>query len=673
MNFLSTLKQKDFYKHEASAVNYPLNMPDDMTTGINREDSYLDQTILNTSLYRECMDPSSIKPMQYNKGIERAISRLVAPNCCKGITGYSAYGFDVNGNFFADYWDGTAEDFNKDIADGVTDFSRCRHQLFKIDDKGKLFACVVDEGGNRSKLVLDTKANNYSSVPKHSPSGLMFALTAYIVGRMEYHRFDSTDPGYEVAKVVYDHFTNLVDGINSANQEKTANYLRCLDNDMYMMYRFEEKVKDKYDTLPFIKGQVDRNEYPILSETEFDMAVINGHSAYLSGTVYMSQEGGFVNEDDMPNKKKIEEIIAEESTWKTKYLLDPDRELTPEEELMVPHKDGMVPPRQILTKAEMIKASTELPRPYRNILLTGETGSGKSTASALMAQLFHLPYTFLTINPDTILSDLYVNILPATKGDKKDLEELTTSLPNATDITLDPVASYYQITGKVKPDATEEDCANAIQDSYYNLLNKSNGFIKVESPLVQAFRYGWVCEIQEVNVANKPGVLSGINAALDDLATIQLPDGEVVKRHPDCVIIMTANVDYEGTRKINQAVKSRCALKGRLNLPEDASLIEMVKLDSGYEDTDVIKKMIQAMRGIRKVLNETGTTDGSCGVREIVAWAQGTKILKDPYRAAMHTIVPSATEDDEVLAEVIGALENYFVKKNSSSEPDLVF
>ena len=672
MNFIATLKPKDFYKHEAAQVNYPLNAPDDSTTGINRDDSYCDQSILNESIYRTCMDPADVKPMQFNKGIERSISRLIAPDCLSGITGYSAYGFDVKGDFYADYWDGTADDFNNDISNGVTDFSKCRHQLFKIDDKGKMFACVVDEAGNRSKLVVDTKANNILSAPKHSPSGIIFALAAYIIARMKHARIGSSDSGYEVSKVIYDHYQNLVDGINSSSLEKTTNYLRCLDNDLYTLCRFDDKVKDKFDTLPFIPGQIDRNEYPILTETEFDMAVMNGHSAFLSGAVYMSQEGGFVNEDDIPNKKSIEEIIAD-ANWKNRYALDPDRKLTPEEELMVPHKDGMIPPRQILTKAEMIKASTELPRPYRNILLTGETGSGKSTASALMAQLFHLPYTFITINPDTILSDLYVNILPATKGDSKELEELTASLPSATDITLDPVASYYQITGQVRSDATEEDCAKAIQNSYYDLLNRSNGFIKVESPLVQAFRYGWVCEIQEVNVANKPGVLSGINAALDDLATIQLPDGEVVKRHPDCIIIMTANVEYEGTRKINQAVKSRCALKGRLNLPEDTSLIEMVKLDSGYDDVDVIKRMIQAMRGIRKVLNETGTNDGSCGVREIVAWAQGTKILNDPYRAAMHTIVPSATEDDEVLAEVVGALENFFVKKNGSLGEDFVF
>ncbi|MBQ6148536.1 MAG: AAA family ATPase [Oscillospiraceae bacterium] len=666
MNILANRAAGDFYRHNASEVNYPLNAPDDLVSGINRDDSYLDQTILNTSLYRLCMNPSVIKPMQYNKGIERAIARLIAPDCLSGLNGYVAYGFDVNGNFFADYWDGTADDFNEGISAGETDYSKYNRQLFKIDDKGKMYACVIDEDGDRSKLTLDTKANAYSKVKKHSPSGVIFALAAYIISRIKTGRMESSDPGTDVANIINDHYEGVVSNINSGNIEKAAAYLRCLDNDLYTLCRFDNEVKTRYDSIPFVSGQVDRNEYPLLTETEFEMEVVFGHSAILSGSVCLSDEGGYVDEDDVPNKRTIEDIIGD-PTWSDKYELDPERELTPEEELMVPQKDGMVPPRQILTKAELIKASTDLPRPYRNILITGETGSGKSTSAALMAQLFNLPYTFLTINPDTILSDLYVNILPATGTDQDNLEDLTAALPSATDMTLDPVTSYYQISGEHKNDATEDDCLKAIQKRYYDLFNKSgNGFIKVESPLVQAFRNGWVCEIQEVNVANKPGVLSGINAALDDLATIQLPDGEVVKRHPDCVIVMTANVDYEGTRRINQAVKSRCALKGRLNLPDDSALIEMIKLDSGYDDDLTILNMVKAMKGIRKVLNETGTTDGSCGVREIVAWAQATKILNDPYRAAMHTIIPSATEDDEVLAEVIAALENFFVKKTGS-------
>ena len=668
MQFLTNLVDRFFYNHEPEKVNYPLNDP-----VFNSDESLLDNSVLSESLYRLCLEPSMIKPMQFNMGVERALSRLVTPDVMSSLTGYSAYGFDKEGNFFADYWDGTADDFNRDLSAGITDFSKNRHQLFKIDVKGKLSACVVDEMGCRTKLILNTKGNRYVKEPKHSPSGLMFALCAYTIGKMEFGKIDTCDPGYNVSMIMHSHYKNLVDALNSGNTAKANDFLRALDNDLYTLCKFDDKVKDRYDTLPFISNLVDRNEYSILNDTEFDMTEVKGNSAYLSGSVYLSKESGFVNEDDIPNRRTIGEIIADDAAWKSRYVLDPDRLLTPDEELMVPNKNDMVPNRQILTKVELIKASSTLPRPFRNVLLVGETGSGKSTSVAHMAQLLHLPYTFLPINPDTMASDLLVNIFPKTKEDKQILEDFEKSLPDAASIVLDTASAYYQITGKVKEDATEADCMKAIRDRYYEILNSNDGFISVESPLVKAFRYGWVCEIQEANLAQKPGVLSGINAALDDLATLLLPDGEVVERHKDCVIVLTANVDYEGTRRLNQAVKSRCTLKGKLNLPDDSSLVEMIKLDSGYEDEPVIRRMIQAMHGIRKVLTENGVNDGSCGVREVVAWAQVTKILNDPYRAANQTIIPSATDDEEVEDEVIAALENYFIKNNSSSGGGMSF
>ncbi len=666
MKFIEEILNKnEFYNHDCR-VNYPLNAPDDPIMGLNRDEMYCSESILNTCLYRTTSLNTGNK-MAYNRGFARAIARLVAPATIPSLTGYAGFGFDKSDNFYADYWDGTAEDFNSDINSGITDFSKGRHQLFKIDGRGKLYACVIDEDGKRSKLLLNTKGNRYSKDEKHSPSGLIYALAAFIVARIREEKLNEGEPGYEVGMVIYQHYTDLCDAINTSSVDRTADYLRCLDNDLYTLVRFDNEVKNRYDSLPFIPNLVDRNEYPLLTETEFEMESTIGHSAILSGSVQLNEEGGYMDEDDVPNRMTIAGIMANEANWKSRYVLSPERVLSEQEQALVPHLDSMVPAREVLTKAELIKASSSFPQKYRNLLWTGETGSGKSTSCQMLAQLHNLPYVFITFNPDTILSDLYVNILPATEGAKEELNALTASLPKAMDIALNPVDSYYQITGKMKSDATEEDCAKAIQDRYYELLNGSNGFIKVESPLVQAFRYGWLVELQEANVVSKPGVLSGINAAMDTLSTIQLPDGEIVKRHPDCIIVLTANVDYEGTRRLNQAVKSRCALKGKFELPDDGALIEMIRLDSSYDEEDVIRKMIQAMKAIRKVLNETGTTDGSCGVREVIAWAAATKILGDPYRAAMHTIIPSATDDDEVLAEIVGAFENFFIKKSAKT------
>ena len=69
------------------------------------------------------------------------------------------------------------------------------------------------------------------------------------------------------------------------------------------------------------------------------------------------------------------------------------------------------------------------------------------------------------------------------------------------------------------------------------------------------------------------------------------------------------------------------------------------------------------MKAIRKVLEESGETNGSCSVREVQSWAQATNILKDPYEAALATVVPSASDDPEVIVDVLSALETQFVPK----------
>ena len=655
MRFLEGLFSRDFYSEDCD-VNYPFNSPDDVEKGINMHEEFLDSDILDTCLYRQCKQ--EWKELKFNKGIVRAIARLIVKDFedVKNLKGYAGYGFSKDGCFYADYYDGTAQDFNHDINSGITDFSSSRRQLFKIDTSGKVYACVLGEDGSRSKLVMNVKANSYNKTEKHSPSGLLFALTAYAITKYDEVKIKNGDAGYEVAKLLTMHYENLIRSLNDGSVEKIANNLRVLDNDIYELFRYENEVKEKYNTIPYMPS-VDRAEYPLLTDTSFDMEVSYGNSEILAGGKHLASTGGYINEDDLPNTKTVKQILAD-AVLRAKYVLNPNRVLSEDEQKLVPHKDDMIPSREILSKLELIKESSSLPQAFRNVLWTGETGSGKSTAAAISAQLLNLPYCFLTINPDTILSDLYVNILPRTNQDSSKLEDLTKNLPSATEMTLDPAGSYRAITGSEKLDASEQDCAEAIGKRYYELFNSSSGFIQVESPLVQAFRYGWVCELQEVNVANKPGVLSGINAALDDLATIQLPDGEIIKRHPDCVIIMTANVDYEGTRKLNQAVKSRCPLKGRFNLPDEDALVKMIKLQSEFDDDEVIKKMIQVQKAIRKVLNETGSTDGSCGVREIIAWAKACKIWNNPYRSAMATIIPSSTDDEDVIPEVITALEN---------------
>ncbi|MFR3367349.1 MAG: hypothetical protein ACLTR4_09360 [Gallintestinimicrobium sp.] len=66
-----------------------------------------------------------------------------------------------------------------------------------------------------------------------------------------------------------------------------------------------------------------------------------------------------------------------------------------------------------------------------------------------------------------------------------------------------------------------------------------------------------------------------LNSLLDDCAAVTLADGEVVRRNPDTIIIMTTNTAYNGCRPMNQSVLSR------LNLLIDEESLTEKKWQSG--------------------------------------------------------------------------------------------
>lgn len=632
---------KSFFSHECEKVQYPLTGASDTTNGPAMDEKYMDDEYLNSCLYRSCgisalMKSKSSKPdagkMQFNLGLERVVAHLLIPEIYPDAKGYGGYGFDAEGNFYADYWDNPAEDFNDKIDSGVLKFSDGNHQIFKITPKCAISAYIVNNMGGKKQLIIDCKANAMNKGEKHSSSGVLYALVAYM---FSLYKLNPSYKGCEVTEIMKKHFDDAVANYGiSGNQKRFVEAVRCLDNDIYTLFNYSADVSKKYP-LPFNMLNIDRTEYPLLKDEDITVKEMVGDSIYLSGEKIVAATGGFKNTDDMPNEKTLADIVSE-----GKYILDSTREFTDEEKALMSDKyDNYVPDRKVLTAAELIKESRALNIPSNNIFWSGSTGTGKSTSSQMLAKMLGLPYVFLTISPDTLLSDLYVNILPATEADKDSLDALTESLPSPTEIALDPVDAYKRITGKVREDVTENDCQIAIREKYYELYNKSNGFIKVESPLVQAFRKGYCIEIQEANTCNKPGVLAGINAALDDLATIELPTGEVVKRHPDTVVIMTANIGYAGRRAMDESVIGRMHIVDNFELPEDDRLVEDLSNQTGCTDEDIIKKMLVCQKAFTKTLVDNGYSDSCCGRRELVSWIKNYMIFKDPYRAAMTSII----------------------------------
>lgn len=584
---------------------------------------------LNSCLYRKYVGTSNMKTIP---GIIRSISRVVFAKkqefykIHKGIGGFAFDGATI----YMDYYDGTVNEFKNE-----KDHSKNRHIIMKLSERKKINAFCVDEYGNKKPYLIQTHSKQADA---HSASAIISIIAALI------HELPKTAE----EMVISGHIQDCIDKYSDYKSPEFAEAVFCAANDLYTYIAYADKlplqsipVNDLSNAI--IPSNLNLDKLPV-----FD--VMYGDSAYINNEQKTTPSISQVTKKPLT----VKEIIESED-----FKLDSKRVLTPEEELMIPSMDDLIPDPLIIKAAKLLKGSTYLPKPFRNIKWVGETGTGKSTASQILAQMLHLPYTFMTFNPDTIISDLYVNILPSNKP-KSTLKnsEIGSILEKAV---FSPDEAYTMLTGKDKKGATTTDVISKI---ITDVIETSSDFMYVESPLVQAFKNGWVVELQETNLVAKPGVLGGINAALDDLGIIKLPTGDIVKRHPDCVVIMTQNESYEGTRKSNQAVDSRMTIKGVFELPDEDELAQRISRNSGLKDMTIIRKMIKVMNAIRKVRLENGETDGACSVREVQSWAQATEILQDPYEAALSTIVPSATHDEELVPEIMAQLETQFAPKD---------
>ncbi len=230
------------------------------------------------------------------------------------------------------------------------------------------------------------------------------------------------------------------------------------------------------------------------------------------------------------------------------YFADNNRILSDEEKSLVPQlDDGYILPEEVVTSCYLISKTHGTKRPMTNIMLRGDPSVGKTAGARAIAAGLGLPYTFITCNAGTEMYNLIGDMMPIDSTDSDDSinEELFKDLPTATDISMDPVTAYEAITGVSKADATETECMTELFRKQMKLCSEAcgQGFRYVESPLVRAIRNGWVCELQEPSLITRPSVMPGLNGLLDETGCVVLPTGEMLHRHPDCIIISTLNVD----------------------------------------------------------------------------------------------------------------------------------
>lgn len=548
---------------------------------------------------------------------------------------------------------------------GVVDIAK-DSILFSAFDKD-----VVGEIENIPYTVVASKKSQPNELNGHSPAALVYTYLIYILKTTSFNNYFHK---------IFKDLLNML--FNNSTYTETYTLLSILENNLYFLM-FDQYCEDaffnefgqaKYKSFRKINATIFNNKdikFPKVDDKTID-SIINIIKKQSDSNKSFNYPLDFlINSTGVTNTKNTVKDYN--------FTLDPTRELTLEELSMIPNYDNYVPNPQVVMDAKLLYGFqhkfTGREKPLKNLLWSGEAGTGKTTAAKMLAQMLHLPYTYVSISPSTEIEELTLNCMPNsgnTEGKstklKCDVDSLIKEIPSVMDMYLNPTNTYQKLTGITKFDVTENDIKKALIEQISNKqlveadVNGTSQFMYVESEFVKAFKNGWVCEVQEANTAARPGVLAGLNSALDNCQSLTLPNGELIKRHPDTVIVFTLNEDYEGTRPLNQSVLSRFPIKHVFELPKESELINQIKANSGLDDADTIKKMIKVMARIKEVLEDEGEINGICSVREITNWASITKLMSDPYDAAIMTIINSASRNAEVQEKLITALETEFTK-----------
>ena len=321
-------------------------------------------------------------------------------------------------------------------------------------------------------------------------------------------------------------------------------------------------------------------------------------------------------------------------------------------------------PKEVVAVCHLIAETRGSKRPMTNVMLRGDPSVGKTAGARAIAAGLGLPYTFITCNAGTEMYNSIGDMMPVDSSATSESinAELFKNLPSATDISIDPVNAYMAITGVSKPDATEAECMTELFRKQLSLCADAckNGFKYVESPLVRAIRNGWVCELQEPSLITRPAVMPGLNGLLDETGCVVLPTGEMLHRHPDCIIISTLNIDLEGCRPLNQSFIDRHHIIMDMVTPSEAVIESRIRGMTGCDDTVPLKQMIAFVKKIAEICARFGATDGNVNsMRSLANWVQAGSITGNYATAATWTVISGATSDLDTREELVRELANY--------------
>ena len=372
-------------------------------------------------------------------------------------------------------------------------------------------------------------------------------------------------------------------------------------------------------------------------------------------------------------------VVVEHTDFVGKYPLTPGRTLSALEMSLIPKlPEWYIIPPEVVDICKHAQKTTGRPMQMRNFLLRGPAGTGKTMGAKAIAAGLGLPYMKYTCSANTEIFDFTGMIFPETDAVSTGSPELDREreilksmggisyanvaklmrLPDLDDMDYDPAGVYQALTGVENLAATVQDCMSVVLEKVTekvqalskraeNRQSSGQNYTYVETDFVKALKHGYLVEVQEPSTIIQPGVLVGLNSLLEQEGSITLPTGEIIRRHPDTVVIVTTNVSYEGCRQMNQSVVDRMSLVKDIELPEPEVMVQRAMAVTGCADEYLVSQMVQVVNDMADYCRKNSITDGACGMRSLIDWVISAEISGDPYLSAKYTVISKATADEE--------------------------